>query len=876
MLTEHHPQQPHSSSHHRHHHHRHSSTGSNSGEAAIHSPRFRRQFCSFQDNLASPTQFRKGRRIHGLQLPLHPLQLVGWIALFSFGLGAFLVIIPALKPDLQQPLFGLLTGLYIVHVISHLCALLIDPSDKELRRFRSDRIVPEFDRAKHAHVIENGRCHLCNIKTTSVRTKHCSVCNKCVGKFDHHCKWLNHCIGGRNYVAFLMCVVSAVIAALVILAAAIAELVLYHIDPRWLNLWSEASSVGNEPSLSSSSGIDVNLNSSLVNAVTTNLSTQTTNLLNSSDLLLSLSLNGTNSSLSSSSNASSIVSITNSVGIGLQDTVFLVFVAVLGIVAAITAGLLLHLCFFHVYISFLGLTTYEYIRNHRAQQQNNVPSNVPPPESRDSRQDKRSIFKTINHGRPPTGTFFKEFKLPLRKTSSSSTSKLYFCSSVYKNRKITVRPNTIFCCDDDDETEDTSGEMSSSQSGLTPSSDSTQHDSEYYLCSLLEEKSVEKKTFHCCSKFRKSSEEADEGTSDTQYTEQCTFCSFRIKPESSSVFVEEKQKQQRCCLKTITKHHRWRRKWNCCSNVPDSPDVPNDFINTVSATVPHHHHHHSDSSSSATSSSRHISPNPDTNMLQLSKKPHTQQLQRKDSPSLALENGANKTTTSVTILNSPNGGERGGFNGATNGRLTRPRMVRPWPVSRFRHMLRMIGRYRRPRCRHSTSASNGSNVKQNQVRPLPNTEGSNRLILPTTVIRQEMQQHAQNINGQEQRMTLPALPPPSRRKLRNTTDLQELAETLAFAHRQQQQQMQQQQHSQQAQNPCRRSRRKNLLRNRSPTLSPIHESGLSNPTSPLPCRHHLSASSLSCNPSGSSAVCFGGTISKTASLQRHHSDNLSP
>ncbi|CAI7747352.1 unnamed protein product [Closterium sp. NIES-53] len=89
---------------------------------------------------------------------------------------------------------------------------------EEMEPLKADYMDPVLQSGQWSQL-----CVTCRIMRPR-RSKHCSICNKCVAQFDHHCPWISNCVGKRNKWHFLMMLVLEMAAMIIALSLAFGRL----------------------------------------------------------------------------------------------------------------------------------------------------------------------------------------------------------------------------------------------------------------------------------------------------------------------------------------------------------------------------------------------------------------------------------------------------------------------------------------------------------------------------------------------------------------------------------------------------------------------------------------------------------------------------
>jgi len=123
------------------------------------------------------------------------LKFYFWVMSATMGLLMALVL-PYKEVDFMYPLIAL----FVVTNIFFAWACVKDPGYiKKSDKVSFVKLNKYFD-----------PCYIC--PTCEVlrpqESRHCYICNKCVDRFDHHCQWLNNCVGVGNHSVFFMYLLS--------------------------------------------------------------------------------------------------------------------------------------------------------------------------------------------------------------------------------------------------------------------------------------------------------------------------------------------------------------------------------------------------------------------------------------------------------------------------------------------------------------------------------------------------------------------------------------------------------------------------------------------------------------------------------------------
>lgn len=132
--------------------------------------------------------------------------LLAWL-LMGLSQYTILNIILLPQPDSVKKYANLIVFeiFFFLALVAHIRTILTDPGSVPQKTATTEELMQDMqvnngNNSSNQVVYKCAEC--CSVKPD--RAHHCSVCKRCIRKMDHHCPWVNNCVGERNQKFFIL------------------------------------------------------------------------------------------------------------------------------------------------------------------------------------------------------------------------------------------------------------------------------------------------------------------------------------------------------------------------------------------------------------------------------------------------------------------------------------------------------------------------------------------------------------------------------------------------------------------------------------------------------------------------------------------------
>lgn len=149
-----------------------------------------------------------------------------WGTKFWLYLAVFAYLVPT----------GIVTNVFYLFLLSIVMVYTFYKTWRSDPGYIPKTLIPKEEYRNIFRLCEEGKfsagsfCTSC-LARRPIRSKHCPACKRCVARFDHHCPWVDNCIGLRNHKMFLCYLLCLIIMLIWGLKASLAYMFHFsHVD----------------------------------------------------------------------------------------------------------------------------------------------------------------------------------------------------------------------------------------------------------------------------------------------------------------------------------------------------------------------------------------------------------------------------------------------------------------------------------------------------------------------------------------------------------------------------------------------------------------------------------------------------------------------